>query len=78
MAPGVAIEETCRKAGEDRNVKARYVPVFNPLNAELNPICHLLALLGAHHILSVSRIRVNEALRPEDVVVIGDKASTNS
>jgi hypothetical protein len=30
---------------------------FNPLNAELNPICHLLALLG-HHILHVSRIRV--------------------
>jgi hypothetical protein len=24
---------------------------FNHLNAELNPICHLLALLGAHHIL---------------------------
>jgi hypothetical protein len=32
--------------------------VFNPLNVELNPICHLLALLGAHHILHVSRIRV--------------------
>ena len=32
---------------------------FNPINAELNPICHLLALLGAHHILHVSRIRVN-------------------
>ena len=32
--------------------------VFNPLNAELNPICYLLALLGAHHILHVSRIRV--------------------
>ena len=31
---------------------------FNPLNAELNPTCHLLALLGAHHILHVSRIRV--------------------
>jgi hypothetical protein len=30
----------------------------NPSNAELNPICHLLALLGAHHILHVSRIRV--------------------
>ena len=29
----------------------------NSLNAELNPICHLLALLGAHHILHVSRIR---------------------
>jgi hypothetical protein len=32
--------------------------VLNPLNAELNPICHLLALLGAHHILHVGRIRV--------------------
>ena len=32
---------------------------FNPLNAELNPIRHLLALLGARHILHVSRIRVN-------------------
>jgi hypothetical protein len=31
--------------------------LVNPLNAELNPICHLLALLGAHHILHVSRIR---------------------
>jgi hypothetical protein len=33
---------------------------INPSNAELNPICHLLALLGAHHILHVSRIRVKE------------------
>jgi len=32
---------------------------FKPLNAELNPICHMLALLGAHHILHVSRVRVN-------------------
>jgi hypothetical protein len=32
---------------------------LNPLNAELNPICHLLALLGAHLIFHVSRIRVN-------------------
>jgi hypothetical protein len=31
---------------------------FNPLNAELNSICHLLALLGAHPIPHVSRIRV--------------------
>ena len=31
---------------------------FNPLSKELNPICHLLALLEAHHILHVSRIRV--------------------
>ena len=32
----------------------------NPLNAELNTICQLLVLLGAHHILHVSRIRVKE------------------
>jgi hypothetical protein len=32
---------------------------LNPLNAELNPSCHLLALLTAHHILHVSRKRVN-------------------
>jgi hypothetical protein len=36
--------------------------VINPLNAELNPICHLLALLGAHHIFHVSRIRVNTSI----------------
>jgi hypothetical protein len=29
----------------------------DPLNAEINPICHLLALLAAHHILNVSRIQ---------------------
>ena len=32
--------------------------IFNPLNPELNPICYLLAVLGAHHFLHVSRIRV--------------------
>ena len=31
---------------------------INPLNTELNPICHLLALLGAHHIFHVSGLRV--------------------
>jgi len=31
---------------------------INTLNAELNPICYLLALLGAHYFLHVSRIRV--------------------
>ena len=30
----------------------------NPLKPELIPICCLLALLGAHHFLHVSRIRV--------------------
>ena len=32
--------------------------VINPLKPELNSICYLLALLGAHHFLHVSRIRV--------------------
>ena len=32
---------------------------LNPLNAELNSIRHLLALVGARHIVRVSRIRVN-------------------
>ena len=31
---------------------------INPLKAELNPIYHLLALLGAHLIFHISRIRV--------------------
>jgi hypothetical protein len=31
-------------------------------NAELNPICHLLALLGAHHILHVSGLRVKKQM----------------
>jgi len=31
---------------------------INPSNPELNPICYLLALLGAHHFLHVNRIRV--------------------
>jgi hypothetical protein len=31
---------------------------INTSRAELNPICQLLALLGAHHILHVSSIKV--------------------
>jgi hypothetical protein len=34
------------------------VAPINPLNAQLNPICQLLALLVAHRILHVSRIGV--------------------
>jgi len=43
---------------------------INPLNAELNPICHLLALLGAHHILHVSRIWVNRFLLSTTAIYI--------
>ena len=32
---------------------------FNPLKAELNPICYWLALLGVATIVVVSRLRVN-------------------
>jgi len=39
---------------EDRNL--------NPFNAQLNTICHLLTLLGAHPILHISRIRVNQLI----------------
>ena len=44
----------------------KYVPlVTKGLDAELNPICCLLALLGAHHFLHVSRIRVKMESRPQ-------------
>ena len=38
----------------ENNIKTH----LNPLNAELNPICHLLALLGGAIIVVVSRLRV--------------------
>ena len=43
---------------QDTDVILRVSEGIKPLNAELNPICYLLALLGAHHFLHVSRIRV--------------------
>ena len=36
-----------------------YLIIINPLNAELNPIRHLLTLAGADHFVHVSRVRVN-------------------
>jgi len=41
-----------------KKVLVAFSQAINPLNPELNPICYLLALLGAHHFLHVSRIRV--------------------
>jgi len=41
---------------------------LNTLNAEVNPISHLLALLGAHPILHITRIRVN-LLKPTGYVM---------
>ena len=52
----------------------RYFLVVNiaisPLNAELNPICLLLALLRAHPILHVSRIRIKWLLVKTHLVYI--------
>jgi hypothetical protein len=45
---------------------AHHKSYFNPLNTELNPTCHLLALLGAHHIFHVSGLRVNRGLHGEN------------
>jgi hypothetical protein len=44
-----------RHSGLSRNVTDTDI---NPLNAELNPICHLLALLGGATLVVVSRLRV--------------------
>jgi len=56
-----SLKKDCHFGRSTENVvliNIQKVPVFfNPLNAELNPICYLLALL-AHHFLHVSRIRV--------------------
>ena len=55
---------TRRHSQEDPNIQERRFENLQcriyPLNAKLNPIYHLLTLLGAHRILHVSRIRVNE------------------
>jgi len=50
---------TARRTREEQVLvrNRKNLPDFNPLNAELNPICSLLALFGSHHILHVSRIR---------------------
>ena len=42
---------------------------FNPLNAELNPIRHLLALAGARHFVHVSRVRINHNLYSRRIAV---------
>jgi hypothetical protein len=44
------------------NILASPSPYVNPLNTELNPICHLLVLLETHYILHISRIRVKIGL----------------
>jgi len=52
-----------------RLIKKDYT-FINPLNAKLSPICHFLALLGAHPILHVRRIRVNLILSSLPLTVL--------
>jgi len=56
--PRLSLESSIRPSANHN-----WIPItkayFNPLNAELNPICHMPALLGAHHIFHVSVLRVN-------------------
>jgi len=53
-----SFQDTVTYSDSQCSSKLRYNVQFNPLNADLNPIYHLLALLGAHHILDISGIRV--------------------
>ena len=48
-----------KKEGVKYFYKRGFMFLLNTLNAELNPIYLLLALLEAHHILHVSSVRVN-------------------
>jgi len=56
------IVSVCWFRRKDLTIAQTYVnefDIFNPLNAKLNLICHLLALLGAQRIFHVSGLRVN-------------------
>jgi hypothetical protein len=44
--------------------------IINPLNAELNPTCHLLALLGGATIVVVSRLRVKHGRTEVPSVIV--------
>jgi len=50
------------ESGQCRFIRKR--GMIDPLNAELNPICHLLALLGGATIVVVSRLRVKTPFGP--------------
>jgi len=59
--PSVNGSHSCRITVQNMHIKdlvTNHFVILNPLNPELNPMCWLLALLGAHHFLHVSRIRV--------------------
>jgi hypothetical protein len=57
----IKISPTCfglRPSSGSLHISLVKVTCIKPLNAELNPICHLLALLGGATIVVFSRLRV--------------------
>jgi len=62
------VKETQILRKNNQPLTSKHYRRLNPSNAELNPICPLVALFGSHHILHVSRIRVKRY----DVMKIGD------
>ena len=50
--------------------ETRIALFINPLNPELNPIRHLLALVGVRHIVHFSRIRVNTNKKHYNLAVL--------
>jgi len=54
----VSIRKTFHQTSFNVSLDITVERKVKPLNPELNPICYLLALLGAPHFLHVSRIRV--------------------
>src|SRR5215510_9003547 len=48
-----------------------------PLNTKLNPICHLLALLGGATIVVVSRLRVNTQFKHHMIQCFGSAFRCN-
>ena len=56
MMMSTVLLETC--TGLFLSLHHVFCSLIKPLNTELNPICQLLALLGAHHFLHVSSVRV--------------------
>jgi len=52
------------------NAPAHRSVSVNPLNTELNPICYLLALLGACHIFHVSGLRVKAFVTKNNVTTL--------